>query len=246
MTTPEDPTSPAAAADDAAPRLRGSDVAWMFAVLIVGGITLLVLALGVVTLAGGDARDLTARPLALVAATLVVQTALMAGGVGLVAVRIRGLPWAAVGVRGFRRHWLVTAPVVALALVVVVDFVDRLAGTPIRETEIQMLAPAGFSWGALVLMVAVGGIAAPIGEEMLFRGALYTWLRNKWGVWPAVVGSSVVFGAFHLNPYWAAVTAAVGLALAWVYEKSGSVWPAVIVHGVYNSVGITLIYLTEL
>ena len=245
MTAIGEPTPYPATAGATIPRLHGRDVAWMFAVLIVGGGAMILAAVAVVWFAGGDGRGLWERPLVFVATTLLAQTALMAGSVALVAVRIRRLPWSTIGMRGFRRHWVVTAPLLAVALVLLVEVVDRLAGTPVRETEIRMLAPVGFSWVALVLMVAIGGILAPIGEEMLFRGALYTWLRDKWGVWPAVAGSSVIFGAFHVNPYWAVVTAVIGVVLAMVYEKSGSMWPAAMVHGTYNSLGITLIYLTE-
>ncbi len=54
----------------------------------------------------------------------------------------------------------------------------------------------------LALAVTVFGvvIAAPVSEELLFRGLLYTSVRERWGFWPALLLTSTLFAAVHYEP----------------------------------------------
>jgi membrane protease YdiL (CAAX protease family) len=84
---------------------------------------------------------------------------------------------------------------------------------------------------ALTLLVA--GLAVPFGEELLFRGVFYTWLR-RWGIVVAMSGSALIFGINHgINVVFPA-TVVLGLLLALAYERSGSIWPGVVGHVLYN------------
>lgn len=84
------------------------------------------------------------------------------------------------------------------------------------------------------LLIALGGLLTPLGEELLFRGTLFTWLR-RWGFVLAAIISAVVFGIFHGFNVVLPVAIVLGLLNAYVYEKSGSIWPAVIAHAVNNT-----------
>lgn len=107
----------------------------------------------------------------------------------------------------------------------------------------QYLADAagGTAWQFALLML-LGGLLVPFGEELIFRGVLYTWLR-RWGVVLAVAISSLVFGLAHFSiGILLPATALVGVVAALAYERSGSLWPAIMVHAVNN----TLIFSTIL
>ena len=75
----------------------------------------------------------------------------------------------------------------------------------------------------------------PLAEELLFRGILYTWLR-RWGVAVAVGVSAVVFGLAHGVSFVLPAAILLGVLTALIYEKSGSVWPAVIAHVANNTI----------
>lgn len=85
-------------------------------------------------------------------------------------------------------------------------------------------------WGYMALAL----IAAPIAEEVLFRGAWYGLLRKKHGVVPACIVSSVVFALMHgtLPQFYLGLM--VGVMLCAVYESTGSLWASIGFHMVYN------------
>jgi membrane protease YdiL (CAAX protease family) len=74
-------------------------------------------------------------------------------------------------------------------------------------------------------------------EELLFRGVVYTGLRNELGAWFAVPVSALIFGLFHHEVGWTPVVfaTAIGMAFALLVEASGSLWPAVLAHMLVNS-----------
>jgi len=77
-------------------------------------------------------------------------------------------------------------------------------------------------------------VLAPFLEEMLFRGIILRAFLRQYGRWPAIVGSAALFGLFHLNIYQFMVGLIVGSLLGWLYERSRSLWPCILLHGAYN------------
>jgi uncharacterized protein len=84
-------------------------------------------------------------------------------------------------------------------------------------------------------MMILGALVVPLAEELLFRGMLYTWLR-RWGVAVAVGVSAIVFGLFHGVSVVLPAAVLLGVLTALIYEKSGSIWPAVMVHVANNAI----------
>ena len=84
-------------------------------------------------------------------------------------------------------------------------------------------------------------VIAPFVEEMLFRGLF---LRSfLWSHSPAraIVLTSLLFGAAHLNVYQFVVASTLGLVSGWLYWATRSLWPCIFEHAIYNS-GVMLYY----
>lgn len=91
----------------------------------------------------------------------------------------------------------------------------------------------------LVLSALLTCVLAPICEEFLFRGFIFTALRNWRGLWPAAVITGVVFGAVHAGSAPAAdlvPLAALGFLLCLVYSYTGSLYPCIALHSLNNSI----------
>ena len=88
-------------------------------------------------------------------------------------------------------------------------------------------------------------VMAPIVEEFLFRGGMQGHLLRKWKnpAW-AIVVSALVFGAVHGNPVQIFFAAILGVVLGWVYYRTGSLLPCMLMHFVNNGTSVLLFHLS--
>lgn len=86
-------------------------------------------------------------------------------------------------------------------------------------------------------------ILGPIVEEIFFRGFSYNAIKRRWGVRPAFVLTAVVFAGLHGNVIGFLPIVALGLLLAYVYEKTASLIPSIIVHILHNTLMVSLLFL---
>lgn len=100
--------------------------------------------------------------------------------------------------------------------------------------------------GILVLALLVTAVAAPLCEEAFFRGMLFRLLWARLPLWVAVAVSAIAFGLAHASP---AVSLALlpvftylGIVLALVYAKTGSLTNTVLLHALNNAVGTVAVY----
>ena len=83
----------------------------------------------------------------------------------------------------------------------------------------------------------VAVVLAPIGEEWVFRGFFYGGLRHKIGPFQAALFSSLCFAALHGYSWLGLVAVFIyGLVFCWLYQRSQSLIPGILVHAIYNCV----------
>ena len=93
-------------------------------------------------------------------------------------------------------------------------------------------------WGTtfeVMVTVFEYGVLAPFFEEVIFRGVLFASLRRRFRWEVSALLSALAFSVVHgyglvgfLTVLWS------GLLWAWAYEKTGSLWPGVVAHGINN------------
>jgi len=162
------------------------------------------------------------------------------------ALRKHRAPWTALGFRQVPWQAVARMLPLAIALVIVTGLVQALLGALLGEFENpqrEALAPGGrltapdFVW--LFLIVA---IVAPVAEEALFRGMLYGYLRKRYPLRTAVGISAVLFALMHFTPPVIPPLLVLGVALALVRERTGSVYPPIALHAFNNAIAVTLLY----
>lgn len=94
----------------------------------------------------------------------------------------------------------------------------------------------------LGLMAFAAVIAAPICEEIVFRGYLYPLLKKFGGITAAMFCTSLVFAAAHGHLTAIVPLFVFGVVLVLLYEKTGSLWAPIAAHFCFNgaTVGVTL------
>jgi membrane protease YdiL (CAAX protease family) len=175
-----------------------------------------------------------------------LEAAGLLGSVYLLGLRRRRVSWEALGLVPPTREWFLSALALGFAGMFLTSalagLVQRLMGRT-TDPQAQALAPIGFSWVAAAGMFLLVGLAVPFAEEVFFRGVLFRWMRDRWGVRVALLGSTLVFGLVHGDPPTIAAGWALGFILALAYEHSHSLWTPIVIHALNNSVKVILLYL---
>jgi membrane protease YdiL (CAAX protease family) len=102
------------------------------------------------------------------------------------------------------------------------------------------IAAASAPMLALILLRAC--VLAPIGEELLFRGALHSWLRGRTPAFVTIGISAALFALIHGFPAVLPLTFAIGVGFGWIRERFGSTVPTVIAHTLHNVAMVSVSY----
>jgi membrane protease YdiL (CAAX protease family) len=94
----------------------------------------------------------------------------------------------------------------------------------------------------LVALILVVGLAAPLGEEIFFRGFAHRALRQRLGLAAGSIASAGLFAVIHVSPVGLVPIFLIGLLLAYLYERTGSLAAPVALHAVNNSFAVIVAY----
>ncbi|MDL2265813.1 CPBP family intramembrane metalloprotease [Parabacteroides sp. OttesenSCG-928-G21] len=102
---------------------------------------------------------------------------------------------------------------------------------PIPDLMEEAFSSMNNQWIGILSIAIVG----PIAEEFLFRGAIMRALMKQFSPTKAIVISALIFGIIHLNPAQVLFAFLLGLIFGWIYYKTGSLIPVILMHIVNNS-----------
>lgn len=145
------------------------------------------------------------------------------------------------------KHWLRTKPYGVLAWAAIAALGSILPSEWLVEKMEYTMPEAMEQMFEQIMGEPVGylsiGILAPLAEEIVFRGAI---LRKLLGIfddrwhWVAIAVSAVIFGAVHGNWPQFVHAALLGLLLGWMYCRTGSILPGIMLHWVNNTVAYVM------
>lgn len=113
---------------------------------------------------------------------------------------------------------------------------------PAVQESVQEAVRAG---GTTPILITLGVVVlGPLSEEILYRGVLYQALAKHLPGWPAIGLSALAFGLTHVEPLVVVLTFPLGMLLAWLVRRRGTIVTAVVAHSVFNLIGAVLIRVT--
>jgi membrane protease YdiL (CAAX protease family) len=121
---------------------------------------------------------------------------------------------------------------------VVLSVIWSVVFHPSKEKLLEQLG-SNEGAGLLVLSAGLTCVVAPICEEILFRGFIFTALRNWRGTLPAALITGLLFGAVHVGSAPAldlVPLAALGVGLCLLYRRTASLYPCFVAHSLNNSI----------
>jgi membrane protease YdiL (CAAX protease family) len=94
--------------------------------------------------------------------------------------------------------------------------------------------------GAFAANLVLFAVVAPFVEELTFRGLGQSLLMSFVGRWPSIVTVGFAFGLAHGLLEALLVLVPFGIALAYVRDRTDSVYPGMIVHGLFNGIALAV------
>jgi membrane protease YdiL (CAAX protease family) len=166
-----------------------------------------------------------------------IQVLLMFGVVWFFAIYWRRSGFRDLGFRYYSIGKTIWYTFLSLILIFIVSFVyvlilQKVFGIDAPASKIDELVASGNVSGNILIVVTA--VIAPLCEEVYFRGFLYPAFRKSFGVVVGIFLSSVVFAAAHLDLYSFFPIMIIGWILAFMYEKTKSIFPVIFLHSIYN------------
>jgi membrane protease YdiL (CAAX protease family) len=123
-----------------------------------------------------------------------------------------------------------------IVLLIVLSIVYQLLGIDldkVGETAEELTEGATNAVG-VVLLVLIVGLAAPVFEELFYRGLWLRAIERRAGTAVAVIGSSLVFGLVHFQLYDLPALVGFGAIAALLTVRTGRLGPAIWAHVAFN------------
>lgn len=186
---------------------------------------------------GSDGVDATLAGQAVLEIALVATAVLFASRSGTTK------PFSALGLRRPRSGWVKTAALGYVIYFGAVIAIIAIVGEPEQNDVADQLGFDENTFAAISAAVLIV-VAAPICEEIFFRGFFFGGMRARLPFWPAAIISAALFGSVHLadaNLIAGLQLAVLGVILAWVYERTDSLWSNIAVHAFNNAIAFALL-----
>ncbi len=166
--------------------------------------------------------------------------------VHLLIVKRRGITWADLGFRPADPAWYRLSLAAGLLCVPLVAgsrlLFEPLFGEGFENPQVALLSPDEFTWTGFLATLFVVAVLAPLIEEILFRGLLFPLLRRWMRFIFAALISGLCFALLHQIVPLIPAFLIMGIVLAAAREYSGSLWPPLIIHGLFNALNVITLY----
>jgi membrane protease YdiL (CAAX protease family) len=158
------------------------------------------------------------------------------------AVRKYGVGWDALGFRSFD----ISALAVGCGLMIMSLLFNGAYSALLAIFDLRMqidLVPVFAELSSPVWLLLAGIVVAPVVEELFFRGFVFAGLAQRYSWRKAALISSALFALVHLQPWAIPPIFILGYIFAYLYQRCGSIWPAVLMHVSTNALGLGAAYI---
>lgn len=115
---------------------------------------------------------------------------------------------------------------------------------PEEQLPVRVLR-ASLSWPGRITLGAAAILLAPVAEEILFRGILYTAIKQVGYPRIALWGAALLFAAVHANLVTFVPLTVLALVLTALYERTNNLLAPIIAHALFNALNFVTLFLTQ-
>ena len=146
--------------------------------------------------------------------------------------------------------WLISYPIVlAIGQIIALTLYFFFNAKPVDQAAVKYLKSTMEHPLLFGIMVIAITCVVPIIEEILFRGFLQSWMRERWNRGKAIVFSSLIFALFHYsiqqginNIEVLSVLFILSCYLGYLYERQQTLWAPIGLHVCFNSLSVLMLF----
>lgn len=157
----------------------------------------------------------------------------------------RGWTWTDLGLGerlGLRRWWWQVA-LAYLGVVLLASLVVSQLSAPGEQPNV-MAGGVQFGPVAIAAIWVAVALVGPLVEEVVFRRILLGWLEARVGIVLAVLVQAALFAVLHVVPAAMVLTFLLGLATAALARRHRTLWPALALHALNNTLAVSVLLTT--
>lgn len=137
--------------------------------------------------------------------------------------------------------YMTLVPILILIMVATLYVVKLLGYEPPVQPIVEVFMKEKET-AVLLMSTLFAAIFGPIAEEIFFRGFMYPAVKKKLGIFGAVMVTSTIFAFLHAHLVGFLPIMALGVLLAYLYEKTGSLVSSMVVHVIHNVGMVFLVF----
>lgn len=140
--------------------------------------------------------------------------------------------------------YIALIPILIAVLAATAFFVNMIKYVPPKQPVVELFLKekdAHFLFYTSVF----AAICGPMIEELFFRGFMYGAFKKRLGILPAVIITSATFAALHAHAVGFLPIMVLGVLLAYLYEKTGTLVSSITVHAIHNLSMVLLVFLVK-
>lgn len=120
---------------------------------------------------------------------------------------------------------------------------EELSKLEVKQGEAIKAMAVSHNISELLVSIFLVGVLPAIGEELFFRGAAQRILiQLTKSPWAGIIITSLLFSAIHLQFAGFLPRMFLGVVLGAIYWYSGSLWPGILFHFIFNTFGVVIVY----
>jgi membrane protease YdiL (CAAX protease family) len=134
-----------------------------------------------------------------------------------------------------------SAWIAGIVVLVVWSLLTEIIGIDLFKIPAPANELVDYSGIQLAFSIIVIGLFGPFCEEIFFRGFALPVFARRYGLWGGILISAALFSAFHFSIGALVPIFIFGIVLAWLYVRTGSIYPSMVAHAVQNIVATLMV-----
>lgn len=130
---------------------------------------------------------------------------------------------------------------VGIVILITWGLITEIIGIDLFKIPAPASELVDYSGIQLMFSIIVIGLFGPFCEEIFFRGFALPVFARRYGLWGGILISAALFSAFHFSIGALVPIFIFGIVLAWLYVRTGSIYPSMVAHAVQNIVATLLV-----